>query len=396
MGLRAYFGFGPRDAVEDRALTRETIPPSMLAPAPGGQTLTPDTALRTADVYACVRALVDAASSLPLHAYRRTDTGRVRVTDGVADLLAAPAPATTTAALIGQLMAHLQTHGNAWLGKFRDGSGRVAQLALLHPGRVTAEVKAGRPVYTVTGPKGERSTHGPDDIVHIRAALSIDGLHGLSPVGQCRTALGLSAALTEHAARFFENDARPSGVLRVPEMGPDDLRNMRDSLEVGHRGLENAHRVAVITGEASFEAISLPADDMQFIEQRRLSATETARVFRVPPWIVGAEDGSSMTYSNTEQQGLHFATYSLRPWLVAIEQAISADPDLCPGPLYVEFTMAGLLRADSKTRAEVYRLALDPLTGWMTREEVRRLENLDPEPTPPAPRAEQKETLRAA
>jgi phage portal protein BeeE len=95
--------------------------------------------------------------------------------------------------------------------------------------------------------------------------------------------------------------------------------------------------------------------------------------------MIGASSGDSLTYSNVEQQQLAFVTHSLRPWLVVVEQAISADQDLCPGSLYVEFLLDALLRADSKTRAEVYTAALDPITGWMRRDEVRRLENLEPE-----------------
>jgi phage portal protein BeeE len=102
--------------------------------------------------------------------------------------------------------------------------------------------------------------------------------------------------------------------------------------------------------------------------------------------MVGASSGDSMTYSNTEQQALSFVTHSLRPWLVLVEQAISQDADLCPGNLYVEFLLDALLRADAKTRAEVHQMALDPITGWLNRDEVHRLENLEPETTSPDPR----------
>jgi len=96
--------------------------------------------------------------------------------------------------------------------------------------------------------------------------------------------------------------------------------------------------------------------------------------------MIGADAGSSMTYANVEQQALAFVTYSLRPWLVLIEQAVAADPDLCPPGVYVEFLLDALLRADSSTRSAIYTRALDPITGWMSREEVRRLENLPAEP----------------
>ena len=203
---------------------------------------------------------------------------------------------------------------------------------------------------------------------------------GLSPVRQCRQALGLSSTLTEHAARFFQNDARPSGILKVEHGDAGDvMQDLKARWEQGHTGMPNAHRVAILAGQVEFIPISMPADDAQFLEQRKLSATEIARVFRVPPWMIGADAGSSMTYANVEQQGLAFVTYSLRPWLILIEQSLAADPDLCPPGVYVEFLLDALLRADSATRSEIYARALDPITGWMSRGEVRRLENLPAE-----------------
>lgn len=372
-----------RRRTEDRALTAQTVPPIMLSSTVGGEAITARSALAIADAYACIRALADAAASLPLVPYRRTPNGRQRLGGSTADLLAAPAPATTQANLVGQIVAHLNLHGNAFVGKYRAG-GEVASLGCLHPERVTVELRGGRPLYTVTDARGARQTHTDRDIIHIRA-LSTDGLLGLSPVAQCREALGLAARLTEHAARFFENDARPSGVLKVPS-GPavqEQIENLKTAWEARHRGgAGGAHRIAVLSGEVEFSPVSMPLEDAQFIEQRKLSATEIARIFRVPPWIVGAESGSSMTYQNTEQAGLAFVTYSLRPWLVLIEQALSADADLFGESEYAEFLLDALLRADSATRSEVYTRALDPVTGWLTRAEVRRLENLEPEAEP--------------
>jgi HK97 family phage portal protein len=226
-------------------------------------------------------------------------------------------------------------------------------------------------------------------VVHIKA-LSTDGLIGLSPVRQARVALGLSANLTTHAEQFFANDARPSGILKAPARMPDeDFKHLRESWELRQRGLHNAHRIAVVAGELEWQPIGMPLDDAQFLQQRKLSATEVARIFRVPPWVIGAEGGDSMTYSNVEMQSLHFVTYSLRPWLVVIEQALSADRDLFAVNQYAEFLLDGLLRADSATRAQVYTAALNPVTGWLSRSEVRRLENLDPEPESNTPSVEQ-------
>jgi len=386
-----------KNRTEERALTRQNVPSPMLggdvAPASAGwgptstssaaANITPRGALAIADAYACVRCLSDAAASLPLVAYRRTAQGRQRYTGPLAGLLDRPAPAVTQANLVGQLVAHLQLHGNAYVGKFRDAEGRVEQLALLHPERVVPELRAGRPTYVVLDGNGRRSEHGPEDIVHVRA-MGTDGLVGLSPVRQCRVALGIASQLAEHAARFFENDATPRGILKLPSNDAEGVAEIADVWGSKYGGVRNAHRVAVIAGEVEFQPVSLTPEDAQFFEQRELSAREVARIFRVPPWMIGAGDGGSMTYSNVEQQAQAFVTFSLRPWLVLIEQAISADSDLCPPGVYCEFLVDALLRGDSKTRAEVYTAALNPVSGWTTREEVRRLENLDPEADRPA------------
>lgn len=363
---------------EQRTLTRETLPQVMLPAASGVPASTPTGALADANVWACVRALADAAASVPLVCYRRTGQGRARFAGRTPDLLGRPAPGTTQAGLVGQLLAHLLLYGNGYIGKFRGPDGRVEQLALLGPDRVLPEVKAGVPRFTVLDGRGSRTEHGLEDIVHVRA-LTTDGLVGLSPIRQCRVALGLSSQLAEHASQFFANSAMPAGILKVNQFGATDtqVEALRTGWNTQHQGVANAHRIAVVTGEVDFTALSLPLEDQEFLGQRKLSAVEVARVFRVPPWIIGADAGQSMTYSNVEQESLHFVTYSLRPWLVAVEQALTADPDLFAGPQYCEFLLDALLRADSKTRAEVYALALDPDKGWMSRDEVRRLENLE-------------------
>ena len=135
----------------------------------------------------------------------------------------------------------------------------------------------------------------------------------------------------------------------------------------------------MLSGDVNFQQIGMPLEDAQFLEQRQLSATEVARIFRLPPWIIGAPTGDSLTYSTVEAQGLAFVTYALRPWLVGIEQALSADRDLFAPNEYAEFLLDGLLRSDAVSRAEVYTRALDPVTGWTNRKEVRRLENLGPD-----------------
>jgi HK97 family phage portal protein len=193
--------------------------------------------------------------------------------------------------------------------------------------------------------------------------------------------VSLADGLGAFAEAFTRNGARPSGIIKIPTgSSADAVKSLSEQAAVKHGGARNAHRIAVVTGDVEWQALAGSPDDLQFVEQRKLSTAEIARIFRIPPWMIGASSGDSMTYSNTESQSLAFVMHSLRPWLVVIEQAISNDPDLCPGSAYVEFLLDALLRADSMTRAQVYEKALNPVTGWMNRAEVWRLENLDPEP----------------
>jgi len=142
-----------------------------------------------------------------------------------------------------------------------------------------------------------------------------------------------------------------------------------------------------MTGELSYQALALSMADAEFVAQRQLSTAEIARIFRIPAWMLGASSGDALTYSNVESQALAFVKFTLAPWLAIVEQALSADADLSPRNVYVAFLVDGLLRADAATRADVYSKALDPLTGWMSREEVRALEDLPAEPaTAPNPR----------
>jgi len=377
--------------VEDRALTRATIAPAMpLAWPLSDAEITPDAAMRVSDVFACVRCLADSAAMLPLVAYARTpDGGRERFNGRLADLLQRPAPGTTTASFVGTLVAHLNLFGDGFVAKYRDARGTVAQLGLLHPSTVQARIVAGEPRYTLMRSAGV-SEHGVEDILHVRA-LSVDGITGLSPIGQARQALGLSRALSGHADAFARNAGRPGGILAIKGFHREDVdgevdvqADLKTAFQDKFVG-ENSGRVMVVSGDSlEYQQLGLSLVDAQFIEQRRLSTAEIARVFRVPPWMVGAPSGDSMTYSNTESQASAFVKFSLAPWPALIEQAISADSDLSPTPVFAEFLLDGLLRADTATRALVYEKALDPDRGWMSRAEVRRLENLPAEEAPDA------------
>jgi HK97 family phage portal protein len=344
-------------------------------------TITPVAALAIADVWAAVRVLADAASSLPIHVYRKGDGDRQQVTSGkLVDLLDHPGPGTTQADLVSSLMGHLAIYGNGFIAKYRSG-GDVVQLGLLAPERVRPELEGGRLRFRYSPGSGPQQMLTESDVVHVKG-LSVDGLSGLSAVSQASRVLGLSDELVRHALSYFDTGTpTPAGVLRI---SPDASFADEDRTKEKLRNEARNGGVLVIQGDSDYHEIAQKLDDSQFVEQRRLAAQEIARVFRIPPHMLGAPSADSMTYSNVEQESIEFVRYSLTPWLRRIELALSGDADLAFQQQFVKFELDGLLRADAKTRAEIYALALDPIQGWLDVNEVRRLEDLPPRPAPPA------------
>jgi HK97 family phage portal protein len=383
-------------AFEDRSLK----PPgsmytagSVLAPySPVVTDVTEWNALQVADIWACIRALADAISTLPLDAMRDTPDGRVPAGPDarISQLLARPMPGSTLPDLLGQIVTSLNLHGEAFVGKYRSDA-TIVQLGLLDPASVHVQLKGRQIIYTLATLEQGLVDVGPADVLHVKGAItSPDGLRGLSPIGQCRAALGLAAGLATSAQAFVEQGSRPSGVLTVAgAQSGYGIGEIREQWNTTHAGAENQHKVAVLSGDAKFTPLGLSQEDSQFMQQRELSTREVCRIFRVPAWAIDGDTGSRQTYANVQEQARSFVIHSLRPWMVRIEKAISGDPDLCPGGTFVEFNLDALLRADSLTRAQVYALALGSNTtpGWMSRAEVRALENLNPADDPEAPDA---------
>lgn len=378
---------------EERATSTLRSPASWLIQAlsggavtASGQTVSATTAMGNSAVYACIRALSDTAASLPLRTYKHTDGGRelVKPLPGLntAGLLEQPMPGLPQANFIANAVTNLNAYGNAFWAKIKRSDGTLPYLLLpIRPSRVSIRLQDGEPLFTVVQGDGS-SFQGKDltrgEILHIKG-LTFDGIMGVSPIAQARTALGLGMALEEFAARFFANSAIPGGVIKTQKSLSDEaaVRLKRD-WEALHRGTRNSSRVAVLEDGMEWQAVTGGLADAQFVEQRRLSATEVARIFRVPPWVIAADSGSSMTYSNVEQQLTAFLTFSVRPWLVFIEQGLAADDDLFPvdRSVFPEFYIDALLKADAATRAIVYQRGLAG-HGWLTVNDVRRSENLD-------------------
>lgn len=347
-----------------------------------GTTITPDTAMQTTAVYACVRILSESVASLPLITYRRLeDGGKERAPDFYLYpiLHALPNPEMTSFELFETLMGHLALWGNAYCEIEMDGAGRVRALWPLRPDRM--EIKRDREtqqiVYEYMLPNSSQPvTLSSERVMHLKG-LSVSGMVGLSPIAMARQSIGLALATEEFGARFYSNNAQPGGVLEHPgKLGDEAYGRLKTSWTETHAGLSNAHRVAILEEGMKFEKIGIPPNDAQFLETRKYQTTEIARVFRIPPHMLADLDRA--TFSNIEQQSLEFVIHTIRPWLVRIEQSIvrSLLTEAERRVYFAEFLVDGLLRGDTQSRYSAY--AIGRQWGWLSVNDVRGLENMNP------------------
>lgn len=351
-------------------------------PSASGVSVDGASALRFADVYACVRVLADAASLLPLPTYHRlADGSREKVPAyPTAVLFDRPSAYMTRSGLVSTIVNHLNSWGNAYVGKIKQ-NGRPSDLIIITPNRVLMRLDNGEPVFIVqpaAGSPNSGGTYSRNEICHIK--LMGDGLIGWSPIRQAREAIGGAIALEEYANRFLANGGAPSMALKTDgRLSDAAAKNLKASWKASVGGRANAGEAVVLEEGLTPMPLQVPQKDAQFIEQRQFSSTQIARIFRIPPYMIAAPSPTPMTYSNVEQESLHFVTYSLAPHLVAIEQAFAADPDFYPdSSYYPEFLVDALLRSDTHTRMQSYEVAIR--SRVMLPDEARALENRPPLP----------------
>lgn len=346
-----------------------------------GVAVTPETSMRSAAVLACVRVLAETVAGLPLIVYRRGKNGRERDTSlPLFNLLTSrPNRYQTAFEFREMLMAHCLLRGNGYAQKVYDGAGRLVELVPLNPTKVEPRLNPdGSLSYRVkTDLFGEVSLQS-SDVFHIKG-LATDGIIGVSPITYAREAVGLSIATEDFGARVFSNDAKPGGILEHPGKLSDEAhKRIKDSWQAAHSGLKNAHKVAVLEEGMKWQRIGISNSDSQFIEARKFQIEEIARIFRVPPHLIGHLERA--TFANIEHQSLEFVQHTMLPWLRRWEQAISARlmTEKESAVYYSEFLVDGLLRGDIQSRYSAY--AVGRQWGWLSADDVRRLENMEPLP----------------
>jgi HK97 family phage portal protein len=345
-----------------------------------GKAVNETTAMQTTAVYACVRILAEAIAGLPLHLYEYRNGGKERVSDHPLYFLLHDAPNAEMTSFVFRetLMSHLLLWGNAYAQIVRDGRGRVLSLYPLLPNRVTVDRDAnGQIFYSYKADYGDARGGDVvlrcDEVLHI-PGLGFDGLVGYSPIAMAKNAVGMAIATEEYGASFFANGANPGGVLEHPGT-IKDIGRVKESWNAAYQGSGNAHRVAVLEEGMKFQQIGIPPEQAQFLQTRKFQINEIARIFRVPPHMVGDLEKSS--FSNIEQQSLEFVKYTLDPWVIRWEQAIN-QALLLPserGRLFAKFNVDGLLRGDYASRMTGYATARQ--NGWLSANDIRELEDMN-------------------
>ena len=387
MGIKSLFGFGQaRDKPVDKAADAGYS--FLFGRTTSGKPVNERTAMQTTAVYACVRILAEAVASLPLHVYEyRDDGGKKLVHDHPLYYLLhdEPNPEMTSFVFRETLMSHLLIWGNAYAQIIRDGAGRVLGLYPLLPDKMEVQRDDKGNIYYVYSRNSDENPtfkeYGniklkAEDVLHI-PGLGFDGLIGYSPIAMAKNAVGMTLACEEYGASFFANGANPGGVLEHPGVLKDPSK-VRESWNSVYRGVSNAHKIAVLEEGMKYQQIGIPPEEAQFLETRKFQINEIARLYRIPPHMVGDLDKSS--FSNIEQQSLEFVKYTLDPWVIRWEQSLQRSL-LLPGEkgkYFIKLNVDGLLRGDYQSRMNGY--AVGRQNGWFSANDIREMENMNPIP----------------
>ena len=352
-------------------------------PTAAGKRVTVEAALQLDTVWACVRLISQTIATLPLPLYRRNKDGHSDVASDhplYSVIHDRPNADMTAVEFWLAMVACLLLWGNAYAKISRGYQGRVIALTPWYPDRTQVTWQAdGTLLYTHRDPAGFEETVREEDVLHVRG-FSLDGRIGLSPVAAARQSLGSAIAAEEAAGAMYANGMRPSGLFESPAYLTEPQRKQAQGIIDRFSGSQATGKTPLLEGGWKFTPLTINPEDAQLLETRSFNVEQICRWFDVPPIMIGHMEKSTAWGTGMEQMMLWFLTFSLRPRLKAIEQAISKK---CLTPaeqstMYAEFNAEGLLRTDSKGRAELYKVLAT--NGLRTLNELRALDNLPPLP----------------
>lgn len=348
-----------------RAITPDPVRTSVWMPSTNwsGESITEETALEVTALMACISLIADSVASLPIRAIRHVGdrTEPIRLPEWLA-----ASDEHTLYELIHMIVTSLALHGNAYLYVDRNlNSGLPLALTPLHPSNVQVTIVNRTRYYTTNG-----VVIPADNMTHLRWWTPPQSAVGLSPIEMQRNTIGLALAQARFLNQWYSEGATPSSVLEVDgDMTAEQAKVLQSTWETSHR---RRRRPAVLTNGMKWKPITASAQDMELAESREQTINDIARIFRVPNYMIGAR-GDSQTYQNNESAGMHFVTYTLLPWLVRIERALSK---LMAAPRELKFDTSAFLRADTINRYKAHQMGI--MSGFITPNEARSVENLEP------------------
>lgn len=332
-----------------------------------------ETAMLSSAVFACLRLLSEGIATLPMDAFRREDAGRVEVE--LPTFLRFLPPGLSRIDYLSQLVLSLLTNGNAYVALVRDGGGAIVSLVVLDPTKVQVRRTNGVVTYLVGS-----DVFTSAEVMHIPGMLLPGAIVGVSPIKYARETLALDRDARRFGQSFFANGALPGAVIEAPgEMTRDAAEMFRETWNGSHQGVGNAHRIGVLTEGAKLTTVSVTPEDSQFLETRQFSIPDLARIYGVPPHLIGDATNSTSWGSGLAEQNVAFGQFSLRPWTERLDLAhtrLLASEGMAP--TYIKLNLDGLLRASLKDRYEAAAIGI--ASGFLTRDEARGHEDLPPLP----------------
>lgn len=330
-------------------------------------------ALACSAVWSCCRVVSQAVSALPGHIFEQTDAGKIKAVKHpyYRMLTTQPNPLMTMVQWRQTTVLHLMLYGNAYtIPEYLDGE--VIALWPIPPERVRIVTDiTGAYVYRVLDAMGKAHDYQPLELLHFRM-FSLDGLVGLSPIDYHRVAMQIDGVARAYALNLYSNGGRPQGVLEYPgNLGDDQVANIRAGWKQVHGGPQNVGSIVVLEGGTKYQALAIPPEQLEFIAQQKFSVEQIARVFGVPPHLIGAMD--KPTYASVEQQGLEFLQYTLQPIVTNMERTIQSV--LLADPFFYKLNLSSFERSDIKTRYAAYAVARQ--WGFMSVNDIRELEDLN-------------------
>ena len=330
-------------------------------------------ALEIGAAYACVRLLSDTISTLPVDTFIRRDGNRLPYRPRPAWVYEPEGPGSSRIEYYKQIVVSMLLSHGAVVQILRNGNGDIVALQPLDPTRVDIRRNPATRLREFVIDGGQAVLPG-EDVLYIPEMRRPGSLKGVSRVDELKQTLGLAKALDEFASRYFSNGANTSGMIEFPgNLTQEQAKDLVDAFEAGHKGLKKAHRPGVLSGGAKFVKTGSDGEQAQMLESRQFAVEEVARVFRVPPSMIGLNTPGAMSYASVEHNAIQFTRYSLTPLIAAIEEAHNR---LLPGDVFLRVNMDGLLRGDSATQASVFSTALQ--AGYMSVNEARGLMDLRP------------------